>query len=65
MEINKEKAICRCKNVFYHDIEKAVKNGASTFEEVQEVTNISTGCGRCEKEAREIVEHIIKTKANQ
>lgn len=65
MELNKEKAICRCKSVFYQDLENAVENGATTFEEVQEVTKIAKGCGRCAKEAKEVVEHILKTKGNK
>lgn len=62
MEKNKDmsKAICHCKKVFYEDIEQAVANGATTFEEVQEITKISKGCGRCRKTAEEIVAHIIK-----
>lgn len=53
------KVICRCKNVFFEDIETAVKEGASTFEEVQEKTKIATGCGRCLKQAQEITDFLI------
>lgn len=54
------KLICYCKKVNYEDLEQAVANGAKTFEEVQEVTKIAKGCGRCKKQAEEIVAHIIK-----
>lgn len=53
------KVICRCKNVFFEDIEAAIKEGASTFEEVQEKTKISTGCGRCLKQAQEVTDFLL------
>ena len=63
MEANMDKAICRCKKVFYQDLEQAVANGATSFEEVQEATKIAKGCGRCLKQAEEVVEHLL-TKNN-
>ena len=61
MEQNKDKAICRCKKVYYQDIEQAVANGETTFEEVQEATKIAKGCGRCKAFAEEITTHILKS----
>lgn len=54
-----DKAVCRCKKVFFEDLENAVANGASTFEEVQEVTKVAKGCGRCKKHAEEVVQYIM------
>lgn len=62
METTMDKAICRCRKVYYSDLEAAVNNGATTFEEVQEVTRVGKGCGRCKKQAQEITEHIISQK---
>lgn len=56
------KAVCRCKKVFFEDLEKAVADGATTFEEVQEVTKVGKGCRRCVKNAQEITEHLLKNK---
>lgn len=53
------KVICRCKKVYFEDIENAIKEGASSFEEVQEKTKISTGCGRCSKQAEEITSFLL------
>lgn len=56
------KAICRCKKVFFEDIEAAIDNGASTFEEIKEHTKVSTGCRRCTQQAQEISEHLLSKK---
>ncbi|MDD5934700.1 MAG: (2Fe-2S)-binding protein [Clostridiales bacterium] len=62
MEQNMDKAICRCRKVFLADLEEAVNNGASSFEEVVEVTGIGKGCGRCKKQAQEVTEYFIHRK---
>ena len=62
MEQKMDKAICRCKKVYFDDLENAIENGASTFEEVQEATKVGTGCKRCVKQAQEVVEHLLNKK---
>lgn len=45
--------LCHCKNVTTADIEKVLRKSKSlsdaiqAFDEVQKVTNCSTGCGKC------------------
>ncbi len=48
--MDRDKLICRCFKVNAGKIEDAIKDGATTLEEVQEKTNASTGCGGCASE---------------
>lgn len=57
--------ICKCKQVYYADIEKALHDH-SRFEDVQKefahlqaITNCSTGCGGCHDEIMQIISEII------
>ena len=45
--MNRRKEACHCRNVTYGMIEDAIKNGAVTLQEVQEVTGAGKGCGKC------------------
>ncbi len=47
LDIQSSTIICQCLNVTDHDIEEAVLEGATSFEELQERTKISTACGTC------------------
>ena len=57
--------ICKCKKVSYADIEKAVHEHTrfpdleKEFEEVQKVTNCSTGCGGCHDKIMGVISEII------
>ncbi len=51
--------ICLCKKITKEEIVEAVKNGADTYEKVQEATGAGTGgChgGRCKSKILEIIE---------
>jgi len=54
--MNKNKEACHCRNVTYGMIEEAIKNGASTLEEVQNATGVGKGCGQC----KEFLEYLIR-----
>lgn len=56
------KLVCHCKKVSFEDIENAVANGAKSFEEVQEITKVGTGCGRCLTHAKDVTESILAKK---
>lgn len=58
--MDRNKIICRCFKVTAGAIEDAVKNGAKTFEEVQNITSCSTGCGCCESDVRALVDELTK-----
>ena len=58
--MDRSEIVCFCVGVTYGDIEDAVKNGATTFEAVQEATNCATVCGGCEDQIREIIADLVK-----
>ncbi|BCN29047.1 (2Fe-2S)-binding protein [Anaeromicropila herbilytica] len=63
---NSSQVVCRCMKVTEQDLISAVKNGANSFEEVQAVTKVSTGCGRCTDSVKILVDNIIlKNKIDQ
>ncbi|MCB9001324.1 MAG: (2Fe-2S)-binding protein [Bacteroidales bacterium] len=55
-----ENYICNCQLVTVSEIEDAVeKHGAATFEAIQNVTKVSTGCRRCYASAKSLAEGYI------
>ncbi|MDR3020870.1 MAG: iron-sulfur cluster assembly scaffold protein [Treponema sp.] len=53
--------ICNCLGITDKDIETAFKNGAHTWEQLQQATKIGTVCGSCKEKASELLhglEHI-------
>jgi len=55
--------ICFCHNVSLSRLREAFEDGALTFEDLQEKTRCSTGCGGCEFEVKAILEDFLeKTK---
>ena len=48
--------ICTCLDLTIGDIKKAIEDGATTFEEVQQMTDVGNVCGVCIGEVREIVD---------
>lgn len=47
--------ICECKEVTDQDIEDQVKRGVTTYEELQEKTDIGTVCGKCKDKTLELL----------
>lgn len=45
--MKREKEACHCKNVTYGMIEDAVRAGADTLEEIQNITGAGKCCGKC------------------
>ena len=53
--------ICHCLGITDKDIEKAFKNGARSWEQLQQATKIGSSCGECKNQALELLhglEHI-------
>lgn len=57
--------ICHCKKVSYSDVERALaqeKNFSDVekaFEDVQKITNCSTGCGGCHSAVLDAISQIM------
>ena len=60
--MDKNIKICYCFNVSVDDIERAIENGADTFQEVQDATNCGKGCGSCLAEAKALVDELLKKR---
>ena len=59
-KIAENQIVCGCMKVTAQDIVNAVKNGASSFEEVQTVTKVGTGCGNCVESNKALVALLLK-----
>lgn len=60
--MNLDKTVCYCMNVTNGMIKDAVENGATTLEEVQEITGAGTVCGACLENVRHLVEEFTAEK---
>ncbi|MBD7912569.1 MULTISPECIES: (2Fe-2S)-binding protein [Clostridium] len=54
--------ICNCMGLTVRDIKDAIDNGAKSFDDVQEATQVATGCGACEESVRELVDELLAEK---
>lgn len=61
--MNMEKTVCHCAKVKVQDIADAITNGAKTIEEIEQVTNASTCCGRCEEYFVNVAEDLLEENA--
>ena len=59
----KTEIICRCNNVSREVIEKAIRDGASTLNELFDATNAGVGpCGgSCRRKLGPLLDHYLKT----
>lgn len=51
--------VCGCMKVTVKDIKDAIKSGAKSFEDVQEITKVSTGCGNCKESVQALVKDLL------
>ena len=56
------KMVCKCKQVTYGDIRKAMTNGARTVEDIQKMTGAGTGCGGCIEDIKKILSVACECK---
>ena len=65
MQYAANEVICKCKRVTLADIENALNSHIKfedvekEFDEVQKLTNCSTGCGGCHDKIMDIISEII------
>jgi bacterioferritin-associated ferredoxin len=58
-KIDENQIVCDCMQVRVRDLDKAVKSGAKSFEEVQAITKVSTGCGKCLESNKVLVTQLL------
>ena len=57
--------LCNCMNVTYNDVENAIHDSETfpdlerEFEEVQQMTGCSTGCGGCHDKIMDVISEIM------
>ncbi len=56
--MNPDEVICSCLNITKGMIKEAVDNGAKTFEEVQEKTDVGTVCGSCIEDVENLIAEL-------
>lgn len=61
-KVDNKKVVCKCLNVTEQDLKNAIKNGANSFEEVQAVTKVGTGCGQCVESNKALVSELLFQK---
>ena len=60
-----DELICKCKKVSYSDIEQALHETdkftdvVKSFDEVQKITNCSTGCGGCHDKILDVISELM------
>ena len=57
--MDNDKVVCGCINVTVKDLKDAIGNGAKSFEEVQSVTKVGTGCGKCVDGVKVLVDELL------
>lgn len=60
--MNMEKTVCYCMGITNGMIKDAVDSGATTLEEVQDLTGAGTVCGACVDNVRRLVEEFVGEK---
>ena len=54
-----DKIVCNCYSITNGGIKEAVDNGATTLEEVQEITGAGTICGACLDDVKRLVDEFV------
>lgn len=57
-----DKTVCYCMNVTNGMIKDAVESGASTLEEVQEITGAGTVCGACIENVQHLIDQFVNER---
>lgn len=60
--MKREKIACNCKKITYGMIEDAIQNGASSYEEVEELLKFGTGCGQCKEFIHFLIRDILEER---
>lgn len=56
--MNPDKLVCTCMKITNRQIQEAVQSGATTLEEVQELTKAGTCCRKCCDNIQHLVDYF-------
>lgn len=57
-----DKIVCNCMSVTNGMIKDAVASGATTLEEVQQLTGAGTVCGACIEEVQHLIDQFVNER---
>jgi len=57
-----DKVLCECHNVTLNDVKQKIKEGVTSFQELQELTKLGTDCPSCKDQNEELFKHLIEQK---
>ena len=60
-----DKIVCNCYSITNGGIKEAVDNGATTLDEVMEVTGAGTICGACVDDVKRLVEQFVAERKQE
>lgn len=60
--MNLDKVVCHCLDVTNGMIKNAVYAGASTLEEVQNITGAGTICGACIEDVQHVIDFFVNER---
>ena len=60
--MKEDKKVCKCRSVYYSEIEKAIKEGATNIEDIMNKTGASTCCGGCFSHVKKILLNLNDSK---
>lgn len=52
--------VCTCLGVMYSDIVNEIKHGADTYQKLQDILLVGTGCNSCVAEVKDILKEEAK-----
>lgn len=61
--MNLEDVVCTCFGVTNGMIKEAVDSGATTLEEIQEITSAGTACGICMDEVQRAMDYFLTERS--
>jgi len=56
--------VCVCRRVSHHDIEREVRKGCASFDQLQDELGVADACGACADCARAIFEQACEKQAS-
>ncbi len=60
--MNLDKIVCNCLSVTNGMIKDAIDSGASTLEEVQDITGAGTVCGACVEDIQHLIDQFVRER---
>ena len=52
--------VCICMGVMYSEIVQTIEDGAKTFDELQDLLGLGTGCSSCVQESKDILDEQLE-----